>query len=164
MEYKKFEKYNCLIDCYCKAKYKYLYIDEEEPDDYTLFTLDRPIEISMLMKYLNFIIEQMFIDLGSKEKVEKAIEKIKNEKDRKIKTYSWKGIFIEDLFDADINVLKKIFILRRDLVLDESSFINKYSRPDYDFKWDFSLKEIYFYFLQRGIETCIENYSNQKKQ
>ena len=164
MEYKKFEKYNCLIDCYSKDKYKYLNIDEEEPEDYILFTLDCPIEISILMKYLNFIIEQMYIDLGSKEKVEKAIERLKSEKDRKIKTYSWKGIYIEDLFDADINLLKKIFILRRDLVPDESSFINNYSRSDYNFEWNFSLKEIYFYFLQRGIETYIENYSNHKKQ
>ena len=106
----------------------------------------------------------MYIDLGSKEKVEKAIEMIKNEKVRNIKTYSWNDISIEDLFDADINLLKKIFILRRDLVPDESSFINNYSRPDFDFKWNFSLKEIYFYFLQRGIEICIENYSNHKKQ
>ena len=111
MEYKKFEKYNCLIDCYSKDKFKYLYIDEEEPDDYAFFSLDRPIEISVLMKYLDFIIEQMYLDLGSKEKVEKAIERIKNEKVRNIKTYSWNDISIEDLFDADINLLKKIFIL-----------------------------------------------------
>ena len=163
MEYKKFEKYNCLIDCYSKDKFKYLYIDEEEPDDYAFFSLDHPIEISVLMKYLDFIIEQMYLDLGSKEKVEKAIERIKNEKVRNIKTYSWNDISIEDLFDADINLLKKIFILRRDLVPDESSFINNYSRPDFGFEWNFSLKEIYFYFLQRGIEICIENYSNHKK-
>jgi len=164
MEYKKFEKYNCLIDCYSKDKSKYLYNVEEQPEDYALFSLERPIEISVLMKYLDFIIEQMYIDLGSKEKVEKAIERIKNEKARNIKTYSWNDISIEDLFNADIDLLKKIFVLRRDLVHDENSFINNYSRPDFDFKWNFSLKEIYFYFLQRGIEICIDNYSNHKKQ
>ena len=163
MEYKKFEKYNCLIDCYSKDKFKHLYFDEEEPDDYALFSLDSPIEISVLMKYLDFIIEQMYMDLGSKEKVEQAIERIKNKKVRNIKTYSWNDISIEDLFDADINLLKKIFILRRDLVSDERSFINNYSRPDFDFEWNFSLKEIYFYFLRRGIEITIKIFSNSKK-
>ena len=115
------------------------------------------------MKYLWFIIRQIYKDLGSKEKVEKAIEKIKNERNKNIKTYNWNDVYIEDLFTADVNFLKKIFILRRDLVSDERSFINNYSRPDFDFEWNFSLKEIYFYFLRRGIEITIKIFSNSKK-
>ena len=55
----------------------------------------------------------MYIDLGSKEKVEKAIEMIKNEKVRNIKTYSWNDISIEDLFEADINLLINIYYKKR---------------------------------------------------
>ena len=56
MEFKKFENYNPLIDCYSQDNSKYFYNDEEEPEDYELFSLERPIEISVLMKYLDFII------------------------------------------------------------------------------------------------------------
>ena len=160
MEDKKFEKYDCLITCYSQDVFKY---DEDKPEDFALFALECPIEISILMKYLWFIIRQIYKDLGSKEKVEKAIEKIKNERNKNIKTYNWNDVYIEDLFTADVNFLKKIFILRRDLVSDERSFINNYSRPDFDFEWNFSLKEIYFYFLRRGIEITIKIFSNSKK-
>ena len=160
MEDKKFEKYDCLITCYSQDEFKY---DEDKPEDFALFALECPIEISILMKYLWFIIRQIYKDLGSKEKVEKAIEKIKNERNKNIKTYNWNDVYIGDLFTADVNFLKKIFILRRDLVSDERSFINNYSRPDFDFEWNFSLKEIYFYFLRRGIEITIKIFSNSKK-
>ena len=55
MKFKKFEKYNCFIDCYSQDNSKYFYNDEEEPEDYELFSLERPIEISVFMKYLDFI-------------------------------------------------------------------------------------------------------------
>ena len=108
----------------------------------------------------------MYLDLESRENVEKAVEEIKKGKIKDEKKYKWKDIYLEDLFDADFNYLKKIFILkndRNDLIPDENSFINKFSIPDYDFTWPFSLKELYYYFLTKGIEIFINNFDNNKK-
>lgn len=178
MEDKKFERYYFLINCYSDeiiskindlsdGKGKDVYDDDEiESGDIAFFRYDSPIDIRILMKYLRFIIMQMYLDLGSRENVEKAVEEIKNGKINNEKKYKWKDIYLEDLFNADFYYLKKIFILkndRNDLIPDENSFLIKYSRPDYDYTWPFSLKELYYYFLTKGIEIFINNFDNNKK-
>ena len=66
--------------------------------------------------------------------------------------------------NANFNYLKEKFILKNDLVPDENTFINKYCKPEFNFVCPISLKELYFYFLEKGIEICIDNYSNYKKK
>ena len=77
------DKYFCLIDGYSykfsKLRYDFEEDFELEPDDVTVLRHDRPIEIPILMKYLSFIIKQMYVDLGSKKKVKEAVEKISSE-------------------------------------------------------------------------------------
>ena len=88
------------------------------------------MEVRVLMKYLHFIIPEMYETLGTKKNVEEAIEKIKTGKFKE-KKYNWRDIYLEDLFHADFYYLKKYFILT-DLVPDEKTFINSnYSRTDY---------------------------------
>ena len=106
----------------------------------------------------------MFVDLGCREKVEEAIERIKSEKTSKEKKFKWKDIYLEDLMNADFNYLKEKHLLKNDLVPDENTFLNKYSIPEFNFVCPFTFKEIYFYFLQKGIEIWIDNYSNYKKK
>lgn len=179
MEDKKFERYNFLINCYSDEiiskindlsdkKGKDVYDDDEiESGDIAFFRYDSPIDIRILMKYLRFIIKQMYLDLGSRENVEKAVEEIKNGKIKDGKKYKWKDIYLEDLFNADFYYLKKVFILkndRDDLIPDENSFIVNYSRPDYNFTWPFSLKELYCFFLTKGVEIFINNFDNNEKK
>ena len=179
MEDKKFERYNFLINCYSdeiinkindlsNEKDKNVYDDDEiESGDIAFFRYDSPIDIRILMKYLRFIIKQMYLDLGSRENVEKAVEEIKNGKIKDGKKYKWKDIYLEDLFHSDFYYLKKVFILkndRNDLIPDENSFINKYSRPDYNYTWPFSLKELYYFFLIKGIDIFINNFDNNEKK
>ena len=152
------DRYFCIIDGSNFDKE-----DELEPDDIAILRLERPIEIGLLIKYLRFIIKQMYEDLGSKEKVEEAVDKIKSEKIVKEKKYKWKDIYLEDLMNADFNYLKEKFLLKNDLVPDENAFINQYRRPEFDLYWPFTLKELYFYFLQKEIEIMIDNFSNYKK-
>ena len=180
MEENKLERYYCLISSYSYAVTNKMNDvitnknnnldneeedeDENEPDDVFLLTYENPISISVLMKYLRFIIKQMYLDLGTKEKMEKAIEEIKNgKKISEEKKFQWKDIYLEDLFKADFYYLKKIFVLREDLVPDEKSFINQYSRPEYNITFPFTLKEIFLYFLQKGIDIFIDNFTNYKK-
>ena len=166
-----FEKYYSLIECYSEAFRDKLdnikeddEDDEDESPDIAFFIYDSPIDIRVLMKYLDNIIEQMYKNLGTKENVVEAVEKIKNRTIEDKKQFKWKDIYLEDLFTADYYYLKNNFILRYDLVPDEKSFTNKYSRDECDFIWPFSLKELFYFFLQKGIEIFIDNYSYLQKK
>ena len=170
MEDKKFERYYFLISSYSisatnnqnSKEKRGEEGDDDESFDTEIFLYDSPMEIRVLMKYLRFIVKQMYQALGTKKNVEEAIEEIKSEKIKE-KKYNWKDIYLEDLFNADFYYLKKYFILN-DLVPDEKTFINNYSRTDYNLTYPFSLKELYHFFLRKGIEILIDNYSCLEKK
>ena len=143
-----------------------------ESDEVELLSLFCPFYLSMLMKYLDNIIEPIWKNSSSKEKVNEKIEYLKSLLDSKeinpeiLNNYMWKNISLVELLRGDYNFLIEKFILNPELVPNNESYINNYEFHELSIKYPFSLKELYKIFVDRGIDITIDNYyyfENQKK-
>ena len=120
------------------------------------------MNISMLMRYIEYIANNICQELVTKENVEKEIQKLKNFKSNN--DYNWKDISLLKLLEADYNYLVEKFILKKEIVPDNNSFIKNFTYPGDTYVYPFSIKEFYNMALNRGIYICINNYylSNKK--
>ena len=123
-----------------------------------------PISTSILMKYVEFIINNMCEKLNEKENVLKEIENLKNNHELISSEYKWKDIDIFDLIKGDYQYLIDKFIIKIDLVPNVESFVNNYSFPYETYVYPFSLKELYDKLLNRSINITVNNYFLRLKQ
>ena len=158
--------YYTMIDIFNKNYRDHLNYDDDSEDE-EFFKLFNPICCSILMRYLEPIIEDICIKFDSREKVEKEIEKIKyltESKGDNISTdYKFKDITLIDLLKGDYDFLKKKFILKYHLVPDINYYINNYTYPDTSVTYPFSLKLLYHKILLRAINNILDNYYMDKK-
>ena len=165
MDAEKYSIYYPMVDCYRFKEFKY-YDDEKDPDEAIIFKLECPFEIGVLMNHLYNIILRMYKDLGSREKVENEIEKIKkNPIDSNYKKYYYRFIILSDLFHADYKYLKENYLIKQYLVPDEKSFYKPFSHPDLpDIICPFSINEFYYKILPRAINIIIKNVYDENEK
>ena len=156
----KLKTYFSLVDGYSLDKPKnFSYIDESEPEEISLFKQFCPIKIAVLMRDIKYIIEEMCKKFQVKEKVLEEIKNLKNNIDNtNLSSYKWRDIDIKDLLKGDYKYLVDKVILDDDLVPDVNCYINKYDYLFETYIFPFSLKELYFLLLERGINIIINNY------
>ena len=166
----KFKKYYCIIDCYYRDKSKInFYDDDSETKNEYFFKNFQPINVCMIIQYLEFIIKDMYNKFNSTERIIKEIEDLKAliKTDKTINEeflkYEWRGANLIDLLKGDYKYLKKVFIIEDKYVPDISYYINNYRYPSTDISYDFSLKELYFIFIDRGIDIILDNDYSKKK-
>lgn len=154
----KYQEYYSLVDIYEKKKDKSLLFNEDnDSQEAQLFKLFPPISIAVLMSNLEIIINKLCQELVSKKSVEEEIENIK--KGKKSDNYRWKKFNLSDLFIGDYNYLKNLFLFNEKLVPNKNYYINKYIHPlDNNYKYLFSLKELFHVLLLRAINLLIKNY------
>ena len=156
--------YYSLVDGYSLNKPEnFDYIDESEPEEINLFKHFCPIKISVLMRDIEFVIEEMCKKLKIKEKVLEEIKNLKNDVDNNLSTYKWRDIDIKDLLKGDYKYLVDKVILKYDLVPNVNCYINKYDNLIKGYTYPFSLKELYFLLLERGINIMVNNYFEDPK-
>lgn len=164
----KFKNYFPLIDYY-NFEQKIEIYSESDTEEEEIFKYYFPMNIIILMRYLQNIIDIICEKLIEKEKVQQEIEKLKTmaklSDGNKISSYKWKDIDLFDLLKGDFYYLKEKFILKKDDVPDYKAYINNFSFPNSDYVFPFSLKEIYHALLERAIDVTISNhYSKFKKK
>ena len=97
-----------------------------------------------------------------KNKVEEEIEKVKYNINNNINSctiWKWKDITLVDLIKGELDFLKKNFIITNEMPIDKNSFINNnFIHPLNCEAYPFSLKELYYMLLYRGIFVSINNY------
>ena len=164
----KYEKYYGLVDIY-NPFYEMPNSDEDTSDKDEVLREFFPISFGLVNHDVEPIINEICKKFQSKEKVEKEIENLRNTPENSIinnmKKCGCRNISLIDLLNADYNYLKNNFYIRHiEFVPNENYFINNYSFPmDPDFKYDFSLKELFDILLMRLIHILINNYFNKIK-
>ena len=160
----KLKTYYCCVDIYNINKKNLILYDESDSDEIQLFKHFFPINMSMLMRYLENIIYEICKKFVHKESVEKEINDLRNDsKVNNFKDYKWKNVSLRQLFKGDFNYLTEKFILNNQDVPDYNSFVNQYCFPKTDYIYNFSIKELYNMLLERGINVTINNYYIQNK-
>ena len=155
----KFNTYYNLLNVYNLNRKKGISSKEElDPIEISFFKDFCPIKISVLMRDVEFVINNLCKKLLEKEKVLKEIESLKNNHDLNSSEYKWKDIDIIDLLKGDYQYLIDKFIIRIDLVPNIESFVNYYCFPKQTYVYPFSLKELYYKLLYRSINITINNY------
>ena len=163
----KFKTYYSLIDCYNKDISNYSYYEDSEPFEEILFKEFPPINTSIIMRYVTYIVNDICKELNSKEEAIKEIENLKKSINRgndikNFQKYQWKNTTLIDLLIGDYNLLKNIFVIEDKYVPDINYFINNYKYPDDDISYNFSLKELCYKLIERGIIIAINNYYYKK--
>ena len=110
------------------------------------------------MRDIKYVVEEICKKLQKKEKILEEIKKLKNNLENNLSTYKWRDIDIKDLLKGDYKYLVEKLILKYDLVPDVNCYINKCDYLIENYVFPFSLKELYFLLLERGINIFINNF------
>ena len=154
----KLSTYYSLVNGFALDKPKdFCYIDESEKEEINIFKEFCPISISILMRDIKYIVNDMCEKLISKEEVIKTIDNIKKSKEA-TSAYKWKDVDLKELLNGDYQYLIDKFIFKIALIPNINFFVNNYKYPLDPVFYDFSLKELYHKLLDRGIQITINNY------
>ena len=144
----KFKPYYIFVDHYILDK-NITKIYEEESE---------PLKVSFFKDFNNNMCKNLIL----KNKVEEEIEKVKYNINNNINSctiWKWKDITLVDLIKGELDFLKKNFIITNEMPIDKNSFINNnFIHPLNCEAYPFSLKELYYMLLYRGIFVSINNY------
>jgi hypothetical protein len=159
----KFKPYYIFVDHYILDKnITKIYEEESEPLKVSFFKDFNPFNMAILMRYIKNIVNNMCKNLILKNKVEEEIEKVKYNINNNINSctiWKWKDITLVDLIKGELDFLKKNFIITNEMPIDKNSFINNnFIHPLNCEAYPFSLKELYYMLLYRGIFVSINNY------
>ena len=157
----KFKNYFPLID-YFNFEQKADVFSENDTEEEEIFKYFFPMNITLLMRYLQNTIDIICEKFVEKEKISQEIEKLKtiakSSEENKMSEYKWKDIDLVELLKGDYNYLKEKFVLKVDYIPDNKSYINNFSFPISEHVFPFSIKEIYHALLERAIDVTISNY------
>ena len=161
----KFKNYYLLIDKYDIEKNVSFYA-ENKTEEETLFKYFFPMNLVMIIRYVDNIINKICEKLIDKEKVLNEIDKIKklaksSEKNNS-PDYKWKNVV--EMIKGDFSYLKEIFILKDEDVPDKQSYINNFRYPNSEYIFPFSIEELYHVLLNRTLDVMISNYYSKKKK
>ena len=123
----KFAIYYTIVDIFdLEKKNDITYHDFEDFDDADYLKFFVPFDMSILMRYLEYILYKICDNKKEKEKVLMEIKTL-YEENINSKDYKWKDISLSELMKGEFNYLKEKFIVRKNYIPDISYFINNYS-------------------------------------
>ena len=159
----KLKNYYSLIDLYKTDNDDIEYYNDNDPDEEIFFKNMLPINICMIERYLEPIINYICKKFGSEEKALKETDDIikrfkSNSGDINLNEYKIGDISLIDFLRGDYNFLKKYFIIEDRYVPNINNYINNFTYPETDLTYPFSLKELFNMLVERGIKVFIHNY------
>ena len=156
MENNKFKMYYQFVDVY---RNNYTSSDDFDDDEnLQLYEIFDPIEFGLLIKYIDIIINKIYLE-NSRENAKKIIEEIIKNPDKYKDKYNYKEITLGGLLNANYNFLKNNHLIKVNIIKNENHFLQdlvfeKFPR----IRYPFSLKELYDELLARAINIVFNNY------
>ena len=168
----KLKTYYSMVDMYDinkMNKVEYLPYNESDTEEEEFFKDFFPINLDLLIRYLEHTIYDICKKFLDKEKVLNEIEKLKKEitNDLEINDtsdYTWNDVSLKELLKGDYNYLKAKFLFKFKAVPDYNSFINYFCYPETELVYQFSIKELYSMVIERAINVVVNNYYSEKKK
>lgn len=156
MENNKFKMYYQFVDVY---RNNYTSSDDFDDDEnLQLYEIFDPIEFGLLIKYIDIIINKIYLE-NSRENAKKIIEEIIKNPDKYKDKYNYKEITLGGLLNANYNFLKNNHLIKVNIIKNENNFLqNLVFEKIPSITYPFSLKELYDVLLARAINIVFNNY------
>ena len=140
-----------------------IYYNDNDPIEEIFLKIKLPINTSLIVRYLEPIVEHICKKFGSEERAQeeaKCFENMfkSNPDGKTLPDYKIGDNSFLECLKGDYNFLKQKFIIEDRYVPDINNFVNNFTYPQTTLTYPFSLKELYDMIVEKGIKVLIHNY------